>query len=227
MSSSNQASSWSKRYNETKSNPVYPTEWVLRMIAGANYPNYKYDKTLYQGKKILDISCGDGRNLELLLHLGFEVYATETDAESVALLSERFPAVKFEVGFNHKHNYPENFFDFALACGSFYYLEKETSFTDNLRELNRICKSGARFFANLTTKSSYVLDNAVELGNGEYLITSDPHNCRDGYRWQTFENCDQIKETFSLQFQVLACSKLSDDYFGYLIENHIIVAENR
>lgn len=223
---SKQSTRWSQRYVETKGNPVYPTEWVLRTIAGANYPNYKYNKELYKGKKILDISCGDGRNLELLLNMGFEVYASETDKDSVKLLSKRFPDVRFKVGFNHKHEYPDNFFDYALACGSFYYLEDGTSFSDNIKELNRICKSDSILFANVTTKSTYILNNAVKLEGGEYLITSDPHNCRNGYRWQTFENEVQIKDKFAPCFSLLACSKISDDYFGYLIENHIIVAQN-
>ncbi len=130
----NQIQNWSKQYDHTKQNPVYPTEWVVRTIAGGNYPNYKYDKNLYKGKKILDISCGDGRNLKLLLNLGFEVYATETSKKTIEMLANRYPDVKFNVGFNHKHPFPDNFFDYALACLSFYYLKHKTHFSDNLKK---------------------------------------------------------------------------------------------
>ena len=74
----NQAQNWTKTYDQTKQNPVYPTEWVIRTIAGANYPNFKYDKSKYIGKKILDISCGDGRNLALLpLRIIYQHYQVE------------------------------------------------------------------------------------------------------------------------------------------------------
>lgn len=221
-----QEENWQKQYFESRNNPVYATEWVIRTIAGANYPDFKYDKSLYKGKKIVDISCGDGRNLQLLLNLGFDVYATETSEDTVKILSERFPEVKFSVGFNHKHPFPDNFFDYALACGAFYYLEKNTCFIDNLLELNRIMKNNGVFFANMITKDTYVLRDAINLENGEYEITNDPHNCRNGYRWQVANTKEELKTVFSPYFSLIACSKTDDDYFGFLISNHILVAQN-
>lgn len=223
---SNQIQNWSKQYSQTKQNPVYPTEWVIRTIAGANYPFYKYDKSQYIGKKILDISCGDGRNLQMLLNLGFEVYATEISLETVEMLSSRFPEVKFSVGFNHKHPFPDNFFDYALACGVFYYLDTQTHFSDNLNEINRILKPEAIFFANMSTRDTYVLKNAVELKDGEFLITQDPHNFRNGYVWQTVNSEEELERLVSPFLSILACGKLSDDYFGYLISNYVMVGQN-
>lgn len=223
----NQVQNWSKQYEQTKKNPVYPTEWVIRTIAGANYPDFKFDKSKYKGKKIIDISCGDGRNLQLLQNLGFEVYATEISESIVATLSDRFTGVKFSVGFNHKHPFPDNFFDFALACGSFYYLEHGTQFSDNLKELNRILKPGAIFFANMVTPKTYVLNNAKPLKRGEYLITNDPHNFRNGYRWQVVNSKKQLEKLIDPYFSLKASSRLEDDYFGYLISNYIMVCQNK
>jgi ubiquinone/menaquinone biosynthesis C-methylase UbiE len=223
----NHVQNWSKQYIQTKYNPVYPTEWVIRTIAGANYPFYKYNKNLYKGKKILDISCGDGRNLHLLLNLGFDVYATEISKETVDMLAKRYPEVKFSIGFNHKHQFADNFFDYALACGAFYYLQHETHFSDNLKELNRILKPEAIFFANMVTKETYVLSNATPLEHGEYLIVNDPHNFRNGYRWQVVNSKDELEQLITPYFSLLACSKLHDDYFGYLISNHIMVSQNK
>jgi SAM-dependent methyltransferase len=221
-----QATNWAKQYTATKFNPVYPTEWVVRTIAGANYPEYKYDKSLYLGKKIVDISCGDGRNLPLLINLGFEVYATETSQETVEVLSKRFPEVKFSVGFNHKHSFPDNFFDYALACGSFYYLEHNTCFKDNLQELNRILKNDAILFASMVTKDTYVLRSAEKLDNNEYLIKDDPHNFRNGYRWQVVNSKEELKKTISPFLKLIACGKLDDEYFGFLISNYIMASKN-
>jgi ubiquinone/menaquinone biosynthesis C-methylase UbiE len=223
---SNQAQDWSKFYERTKINPVYPTEWVIRTIGGANYPNFKFDKNLYIGKRILDISCGDGRNLELLLNLGFEVYATEISEETVALLAKRFPNVSFNIGYNHKHPFPDNYFDFALACGSLYYLEHGTHFFENLIELNRILKPTGILFSNMVTEDHYVLNNATKLNNNEYLITDDPHNFRNGYRWAVSNSVEDLQKLMAPYFSLMACSKLLDDYFGYLISNYIIVAKN-
>jgi len=222
----NQVQKWLKQYNETKQNPVYPTEWCIRTIAGANYPNLKLDKSQYKGKKILDISCGDGRNLNLLLDLGFEVYATEISEETIAILSKRFPEVTFSVGFNHKQPFPDSYFDYALACGSFYYLEHKTHFNENVIELNRILKHDAIFFANMTTKETYILHDAIPLEDGEYLITNDPHDFRNGYRWQTVNSQEHIEQLFSQHLSIVTSCKLQEDYFGYVISNYIVVCKN-
>ena len=222
-----QVKNWTNQYEQSKENPVYPTEWVIRTIAGANYPEFKYDKSKYKGKKIVDLSCGDGRNLQLLLNLGFDVYATEISEETVSILSARFPGVKFSVGLNDKYPFPDSFFDYALACGSFYYLDQETSFGDNLKELNRILKPEAIFFANMVTKDHYILNNATPLANGEYLISNDPHNHRNGYRWQVADSKEEVEKLFAPWLSILACSKLDDNYFGYLISNHIVVGQNK
>jgi SAM-dependent methyltransferase len=221
-----QSKKWANQYTKNNKNPIYPTEWVIRTISGANYPNFKYDKKLYEGKKILDISCGDGRNLQLLINLGFEVYATETDEETVKVLSKRFPSVKFSIGFNHKHEFSNDFFDFALSCGSFYYVEPKTNFKTNLRELNRILKHNAIFFANMSTKDTYVLDGAKKMKNNLYEIKNDPHGYRNGYYWQVANSKKDLDSLFNEFFKIIACSKIDDDYFGYRIANNILVAKN-
>jgi SAM-dependent methyltransferase len=222
-----QAKNWANQYKKTKNNPVYPTEWVIRTVAGANYPFFKYNKDNYKGKKILDISCGDGRNLQLLINLGFDVYATEISDETVSSLKKRFPNIEFSVGFNHHHIFPDDFFDYALACGSLYYLEQNTCFKDNLKEINRILKPDAIIFANVPTKDTYVLKDAIHNNNGEYLIMKDPHNLRNGYRWQVANSKEEVERLFSPYLNLIACSRLEDDYFGYLISNYILVGQNK
>lgn len=43
-------------------------------MAGGNYPLLKMDKSRYGSSRILDVSCGDGRNVALREDLGFEVH---------------------------------------------------------------------------------------------------------------------------------------------------------
>ena len=114
-----------------------------------------------------------------------------------------------------------------MACGAFYYLEYETNFSDNLKELNRILKPEAIFFANMSTKDTYVLENAIELENGEYLITNDPHNFRNGYRWQVINSKEELEQTIAPYLSLIAFSKTHDDYFGYLISSLIMVSQNK
>jgi SAM-dependent methyltransferase len=222
----NQVVNWTKQYEDSRNKPVYPTEWVIRTLAGANYPNFKHDKNNYIGKKILDVSCGDGRNLQLLLNLGFDVYATEISEITVSQLKNRFPQVKFFVGFNDKHPFGDSYFDYVLACGAFYYLKEGTTIIDNLKELGRILKNEGLFYTNMPTIRHYILNNAIRLNNNEMIITSDPHNCRNGDKWCVIDEIDEIINVYSPFFQIESFGKLEEDYFGYNISNHILVAKN-
>lgn len=101
-----QDSNWGEFYGNRyrASAGRYPTEWVVRTLAGGNYPGLKIDKANYQGARILDMGCGDGRNLPLLLDLGFEVHASEISPEIVGglegLARELQWQVRFAVGLN-------------------------------------------------------------------------------------------------------------------------------
>lgn len=101
-----QANKWSNFYGSHyhASAGRYPTEWVVRTLAGRNYPGLKIDKTRYQGARILDMGWGDGRNLPLLLDLGFEVHASEISPTIVsgleALAQDLQWPVRFAVGLN-------------------------------------------------------------------------------------------------------------------------------
>lgn len=77
-----QSSNWAEFYSRKRLVARYPTGWVIRTLAGGNYPRLKMDKNCYAGARILDMGCGDGRNLPLLLDLGFEVHATEITSDS-------------------------------------------------------------------------------------------------------------------------------------------------
>ncbi len=112
MSASNEAT-WTRHYGARHSGKRYPTEFVLRTLMG-NYPDLQLDKTRYPSASMLDLSCGDGRNLELLQDLGFRVSATEITEELLTPLRERFPDVAFATGKNHALPYADGAFDYIL-----------------------------------------------------------------------------------------------------------------
>ena len=80
---------------------VYPSEWVVRTLLG-RFSGLGFDHENIVGKKILDHSCGYGRNIPFLVNSGFDVYATEISQTIVELLTEFYRKkkvkVEFEVG---------------------------------------------------------------------------------------------------------------------------------
>lgn len=221
----NQIQIWSEQYEQTKLNPVYPTEWVIRTITGGNYPNLKLDKSQYIGKKILDMSCGDGRNLKLLLNLGFDVYASEISSEIINPLRKRFPEVKFSVGFNNKQPFENSHFDYILSCAACYYLESDTNFQDNLNEIIRILKTDAYFFGNICDLNNSVLKSAIVNDLGEAIITNDPFNLRNGYRFQVYSNEDDLRKKLSTVFKNITIGSFHEDYYGLILSGYMFVVQ--
>lgn len=226
-----QTERWAKFYDERCRPSIgrYPTEWVVRTLAGGNYPGLKIDKGRFQGARILDMGCGDGRNLPLLLDLGFEVHACETSQEIVsgleALAQElRWPA-RLAVGLNAALPYPDHYFDYMLCCSSCYYLDGSMTWAGVLAELARVVKSGGLLIANFPDEENAVLSNAIRQSDGSLLITNDPFGLRNGSRFMAAKDAGKIPALLTPQFRVLGTGHQSDDYYGLRVSGYFVVAQ--
>ena len=68
-----QIKEWTNIYKQD-CDMAYPPEYVIRMFKGV-YPKLNLQRNGYSGKSILDIGCGDGRNIPLFKQLGFKYIA--------------------------------------------------------------------------------------------------------------------------------------------------------
>ncbi len=204
-------------YSQKNPAKVYPVEFVVRTLLGT-YPDLKIDHASYRGAKILDLGFGDGRNMPLLHDLGFEVYGVEITDEICNLTRNRMARlgipVQLQKGTNSDLPFDDATFDFVLACHSCYYVEPDETFSDNLREIARVLRSGGRFIFSLAKIDSYILKGAVDRGNGHYQITQDPRGLRNGGVNRAFGSRDEIAnelETFFSDFSIGLCE---NDFYG-------------
>lgn len=226
------AARWDARYRgRPRFAPVYPTEWVVRTLAGGNYPKLKLDKSQYVGRSILDLSCGDGRNLRLLQDLGFSVHATEISDAIVRSLRRKRRAmgwkVEFRRGVNQAIPYEDHFFDYLLACSSCYYLDHSSSAERNLQEIARVLKPGGYFIANFPDPRNAVLSHARRLGDGSMLITQDPFELRNGARWIVPRNKSELRELLRPHFGGVSVGHLAENYYGLQVSGFIIVCRKK
>ena len=70
---------------------IFPQEWIVRIFMG-KYPKLNIRDDL-KNKKILEVSCGDGRNFPPLLKKKMKVYATEVSDVIVNNLKNTFPKI--------------------------------------------------------------------------------------------------------------------------------------
>jgi len=222
---------WGKFYSNRNAPSIgrYPTEWVVRTLAGGNYPDIKIDKNHYRGSRILDMGCGDGRNLPLLLDLGFDVHACEISQDIVgsleALAENLHWPVNFSVGQNNRLSYPNCYFDYMLCCSSCYYLNGSTTWGEVLTEFARVIKPGGLLIVNFPDEDNAVLGNSIRQPDGSLLITSDPFSLRNGSRFVVPNTTEDISSLLSPQFNVLATGHQKDNYYGLHVSGYLAVAQ--
>ncbi|SMP77655.1 Methyltransferase domain-containing protein [Desulfonatronum zhilinae] len=207
---------YSKYYLDKNPSKVYPTEFVVRIFL-ANYPCLSFNRPK-PNDKVLDIGFGDGRNTVFLCDLGLDVHGVEISDDIVQHANNRLTTLGHRaslcVGRNTNIPYPENSFDYILACHSCYYCDGDELFIDNLKEYARVLKVNGYLVASVPDNKSYIFQGASKLQDGSYKIQHDPYGNRVGYRLQAFESVEDIRTTFSPLFSNFSFGHAKNDYFG-------------
>ncbi|MDT8899748.1 class I SAM-dependent methyltransferase [Anaeroselena agilis] len=209
----------------------YPVEFVVRTFLGTSYPALKLDRD-YQGKRVLDLGCGDGRNIPMLWNCGLEVYGVEITATICRSVEERMKTVfgigcEIKPGTNARIPFPDNYFDYILACHSLYYVEDNTIFADNLNEFARVAKSGGYCVVSLPDPRGTMLQGAVPCGEGHYRISSDPLSLRNGSQFRVFESTEEICRVFAPFFEDFSIGHCAEDYYGFFQSMWIVCMKRK
>jgi SAM-dependent methyltransferase len=195
---------------------VYPEGFVVRMFR-SKFPEPFFDQAPQAGAKILDLSCGYGRNLSFLLAEGFEVYASEINSDIVERLRTEFDGsgIKFDVGLANNLPYECGFFDGVLACNSCYYIEEGSTFSDNLEEIARVIKPGGFFGGTALRYSHSIFDGAEQITKNCAIISNDKQGIRKNSHMAYFEDESQLEAALEPQFACPKIASLHENYAGF------------
>jgi tellurite methyltransferase len=128
------------------------------------------------GMRVLDAACGGGRNLVYLLRSGFDVCATDGDAQAVdavrrlaAQLAPKLPAENFRVEPVEQMSFPDGFADVVLSSAVLHFARDSAQFDDMIREMWRVLKPGGMLFCRLAS-SIGMEDRVRSLGGRRFAL---------------------------------------------------------
>ena len=111
------------------------------------------------GMKVLDAGCGHGRNSELAVRLGCDVYGFDINPEVVEHIhmigrawGSAFTPANFTTGDMHSIGYADETFDFVICMAVLHFAEGRDDFAAMFTELVRVLKPGGFLWFRMTTK---------------------------------------------------------------------------
>jgi SAM-dependent methyltransferase len=231
----NKIGAWETYYQGLES-LLLPNEYVTRTFVG-NYPNLALPKD-FAGKRICDVSCGDGRNLILLHQLKFELYGTEVTDAIAEITTAKLRNHPFHIeatirrGTNDDLPYEDGFFDFVLSWNACYYMRDAAAhINEHVTEFARIMKPGAVLVCSVPSPMCYSLLNSIDMGDD--LIRLDPPRNEWGkgllkdHLLYSFKSFEHIEKVFGTSFHDFRRCKLSDDCYGLPLDYFIFVCRKR
>lgn len=127
-------------------------------------------------KKIIDVGCGNGRNLFYFLRNGYEVFGVDPNVIAIdsvkelsAALAPDNPLENFIVGNAEDLPYPDASFDLVISSAVLHFAQNKKHFDAMLRSMFRVLKPGGYFFARLA--SVIGIETLIkDLGNDRFLL---------------------------------------------------------
>lgn len=165
-----QQKEWEKFYSDNLATEWYPSEAVVRLLC-----TYK-KQSGSEGKKVLDLGCGNGRHVWLAAKEGFLAYGIDLSQKAVDLCKSWLERDGLKCVDLRSGNiagglpYADDFFDIVISYGVLDHIrigDAETALT----EVRRILKPGGVLFLKLESNTSFTFEPDRQISKNEVILT--------------------------------------------------------
>ncbi|MGL1886454.1 MAG: class I SAM-dependent methyltransferase [Reichenbachiella sp.] len=122
--------------------------------------------------KILDLGCGEGRNLIYFLNNGFDVYGLDLNPDAIKMLHfiikskyNHYDTSRFEIGDTQNLPYSDHSFDYLICSAVLHFSKDKSTFWKSIDEISRILTPNGSLFIRMTS----------DIGLSGQVPTDTPH----------------------------------------------------
>jgi SAM-dependent methyltransferase len=149
---------------------LYPDEQVVRFLS-RRFPSH-HDSDDNKTRNALDIGCGSGRHIKLLMDYGFCTWGIDYAIESINIVKKSFGTdLLFQdclLGDFSKEQW-EVKFDVVVGWGVFF-LRQHNDIKQDIQNLGKLLTPWGRVFINFRTKENWFYGLGVELEEDCFIL---------------------------------------------------------
>lgn len=186
---------------EFSSSRHYRWPWITQFFEDIVYSklisvNKQNNQKLKQKPiRVLDIGCGNGRNIEAYIKDGLHIQGIDNSSEFVAICKNK--NLDVSLGDMTDIRFQPNTFDFLISIASFHHLSNEDSRRLCLQEMTRVLKPNGQILLSVWSKNQPPKTKRIFENYGDVIV---PWKLKNGIiidRYYYIFKLEEIRQLFS------------------------------
>jgi len=169
--------------------------------------------------KVLDLACGNGRNLAPFVKNDFDCYGVDFSKKMVENAREMFRrrklTAKFRIGDLIDIPFEDDFFDYVICIASFHHLNKKDQ-VKSLKEIKRVLKNNGKLYLTVWNK-----------WQGKFLFSKKEKSMSWKIKDKVFERYYYFFNFFEIKKLLKKSGFKIEKSFGILEKNIEIICVNK